>query len=84
MPLFDYLCEQCGKINEVLISRTEQSITCSSCGSTKLQRLISAPSSMSVSKNTKMPGLGDTTCCGSSPNEGNCAGPGSCCGKNIG
>jgi hypothetical protein len=32
-----------------------------------------------------MPGLGDTACCGSSPGQAsNCAGPGSCCGRNMG
>jgi hypothetical protein len=27
-----------------------------------------------------MPGHGDTSCCGSTPSEAGCAGPGSCCG----
>jgi hypothetical protein len=33
-----------------------------------------------VAKN-RMPGLGDTACCGKAPSEAGCAGPGSCCGR---
>jgi hypothetical protein len=48
-----------------------------------LKKLVSAHSSMSGPHKNRMPGLGDTSCCGSSPGEAGCAGPGSCCGKNL-
>jgi len=83
MPLFDYLCKKCGKSDELLITGADDEARCKFCGSSDMKKLLSAHSSMSGIGKTKMPGLGDTTCCGSSPGEANCAGPGSCCGKSI-
>jgi len=84
MPLFDYLCLDCGKSNEILLINTNDSPQCNTCGSKKMKKLLSAPSSISGPAKNAMPGLGDSTCCGSSPGETGCAGPGSCCGKNFG
>ena len=81
MPLFDYLCSDCGKLSEILITDSGKKPLCSTCGSANVEKLISAPSSMSGPSKNKMPGLGDTTCCGSTPGHAGCAGPGSCCGK---
>mmetsp|Transcript_818 Transcript_818/g.649 ORF Transcript_818/g.649 Transcript_818/m.649 type:complete len:84 (+) Transcript_818:3403-3654(+) len=82
MPLFDYLCLDCGKTSEVLIAGSDDFPECSFCSSRKLKKLLSAHSSMSGPAKNSMPGLGDTACCGSSPGEASgCAGPGSCCGK---
>ena len=80
MPLFDYLCLDCGKQSEVLIVGSDDQPQCQSCGSRNLTKLLSAHSSMSGVSQTRMPGHGDTTCCGSSPEHAGCAGPGSCCG----
>lgn len=82
MPLFEYLCEDCGKISEILITGSKDKATCTACGSVHLKKLLSAHSSMSGPASTGMPGPGDTACCGSSPAEASCAGPGSCCGRN--
>jgi len=80
MPLFDFLCLDCGKQSEILITGSGDKPQCHACGSRNLDKLLSAHSSMSgVSQNT-MPGPGDTTCCGLSPGHAGCAGPGSCCG----
>ena len=84
MPLFDYLCVECGKMNEVLVTSSDDQPQCEGCGSDNLKKMLSAPSSLSGAARDRMPGLGDTACCGSSPAEANCAGPGSCCGKNMG
>ena len=83
MPLFEYFCENCGKSNEILMKNVDDQAICKFCESSNMKKLISAHSSMSGIGDSKIPGLGDTTCCGSSHNESNCAGPGSCCGKNI-
>jgi len=84
MPLFDYLCLDCGKSSEVLITGSGQTPSCGGCGSRNMKRLLSAPSSMSGSPRTGMPGPGDTACCGSAPGQAaGCAGPGSCCGKKF-
>ncbi len=84
MPLFDYLCRDCGRTSEILLTGPGDRPHCRHCGSEQLDKQLSAPSSMSGTPSRAMPGPGDTACCGSSPGEGNCAGPGSCCGRNIG
>ena len=81
MPLFDYLCSDCGKRCELLVTTTGENPQCTACGSTKLEKLLSVPSSMSGTNKDRMPGPGDTACCGASPGHAGCAGPGSCCGK---
>jgi len=81
MPLFDYQCLDCGKGIEVLIAGSDEHPQCQACGSTNLKRLLSAHSSMSGPSKNRLPGPGDTACCGSTPGHGGCAGPGSCCGK---
>ena len=83
MPIFEYLCLDCGKTSEILIFGFDDSPQCSFCSSHHLKKLISAHSSMSGPLKNKLPGPGDTACCGSSPGEAGCAGPGSCCGKNF-
>ena len=81
MPIYDYLCKECGNVNEILITGSEQDPECLGCGSRKLKKLLSATSSLSGASAQSMPGPGDTACCGSAPGHGGCAGPGSCCGK---
>ncbi|MBW1897482.1 MAG: zinc ribbon domain-containing protein [Deltaproteobacteria bacterium] len=82
MPLFDYLCLNCGKSSEILVFGSSDSLQCKECGSSSLKKLLSAHSSASGPIKFSMPGPGDTACCGSSPGDAGCAGPGSCCGKN--
>lgn len=81
MPLFDFLCTECGKTNELLVTSSDEQPTCTACGSSKLKKLLSAHSSLSGGTRQNVPGHGDTACCGSSPSQAGCAGPGSCCGK---
>jgi len=82
MPIFEFLCADCGAISEMLVSASDSSTTCRTCGSANLKKLLSATSSLSGIAKQRMPGPGDTACCGSSPAHAGCAGPGSCCGKN--
>ncbi len=85
MPIFEYLCLDCGKSGESLIVKLDDQPQCGFCGRGNMKKLLSAHSSMSGPAKNKMPGPGDTACCGSSPDEATgCAGPGSCCGKNFG
>ncbi len=82
MPLYEFKCENCGKSTEQLILRPQETPVCNACGSSNLTKQISAHSSMSGPAKNSLPGLNDTACCGSSPNNvQDCAGPGSCCGK---
>jgi putative FmdB family regulatory protein len=81
MPLYDYLCLDCQKLSEILVTTATEEPQCSQCGSPNLKKMLSAPSSLSGSSSQGLPGAGDTACCGSSPMQAGCAGPGSCCGK---
>jgi putative FmdB family regulatory protein len=81
MPLFDYLCLDCGKPSEILVTASDDNQQCQNCGSDNLKKLISGHSSLSGRSTAKFPGLGDTACCGSSPTDAVCEGSGSCCGK---
>jgi putative FmdB family regulatory protein len=81
MPLFEYLCRTCGEISEVLIIKSDDLPQCQACGGTDLKKMLSAHSSLSGSSPGRLPGPGDTPCCGTSPAEAGCAGPGSCCGR---
>lgn len=80
MPIFEYLCKDCGETCEILMTSTTDQPKCPSCGGTGLKKLLSAHAAMPGSS-SGLPGPGDTTCCGTSPAEASCAGPGSCCGK---
>jgi putative FmdB family regulatory protein len=81
MPLFDYYCETCTKVSEVLVHDSSIAPQCSHCGSFDLKKLISAHSSLSGSPSYRLPGAGDTGCCGSQPHQAECQGPGTCCSK---
>jgi putative FmdB family regulatory protein len=82
MPLYDFLCLDCGQVTETLLTGSGDVPACQGCGSGNLKRLLSSPSSLSGSSRHGLPGPGDTACCGSSPGQASgCAGPGSCCGS---
>lgn len=83
MPLFDYLCLDCGEISEVLVHGSENPSGCIKCGGAHLKKMLSAHSSLSGPSKNNLPGPGDTSCCGSNPSHAGCEGPGSCCGKSI-
>ncbi len=83
MPIYDYLCTECGCEMEILMTRSDDSPVCTRCGGKKLEKRISTPSSFSGNTSSGFPGKGDTSCCGSNPSQAGCAGPGSCCGKRF-
>jgi putative FmdB family regulatory protein len=83
MPLFEYLCQDCGHLSEILVTASTGQPGCQACGSKNLKKLLSAHASPPVGSSGRLPGPGDTACCGSEPGHAHgCAGPGSCCGKN--
>ena len=83
MPLFDYLCLDCGNVSELLVMASDDKQSCPECGGANLKKMLSAHSSLSGTSKSRLPGPGDTPCCGSSAAETGCAGPGSCCGKTF-
>lgn len=61
MPIYEYRCQSCGQVSEVLIRGFEsiKKPTCSNCGSDDMQKLLSVPSLLSERHNNQ-----GTTCCG--------------------
>ncbi|MGQ9546374.1 MAG: FmdB family zinc ribbon protein [Dehalococcoidia bacterium] len=60
MPIYEYKCQECGKVSEILIrSFDSQDVQCPACGGRKLDKLLSA--SYALSAEAPTPGR---TCCG--------------------
>ena len=61
MPIYEYRCQDCGKISEIYFATFNQNkpLNCSHCGSDNLTKLFSTPS-VNVRKDVSN-GL---TCCG--------------------
>jgi len=60
MPMYDYRCLGCGQVHEVFLRSAASSIpNCPSCGSDRLERLISTFHMLNPAV-----GGGATTCCG--------------------
>jgi putative FmdB family regulatory protein len=61
MPIYDFRCQDCGKVSEVLVrSAGDRAVQCEACGSGNVEKLISASYIMKTEVST--PGA---TCCGS-------------------
>ncbi len=81
MPIFEFICTNCGATSEHLVFTSPEPVKCPQCQSPELRKLLSVTSSASGVKNPgRVPGMGDTACCGSQPGAQGCV-PGSCCGK---
>ena len=60
MPIYDYRCEQCGTVWDILVRNSyEDEVKCPVCSSQSVERIISASHIMKIE--TREPG---TTCCG--------------------
>jgi putative FmdB family regulatory protein len=42
MPIYEYRCEKCGQVNELLILGKQEQLSCKQCGSEDLTKLLSA------------------------------------------
>ena len=62
MPLFEYRCEDCGKISEFLVGVSQENpeMECAHCGGKDLQKVLSKSNFVSKSS-TVDPAM---TCCG--------------------
>lgn len=83
MPIYEMHCPDCGRDSELLVMGAGDSPVCPHCGGSSLERLMSRTSGLTGRARQDMPGPGDTSCCGSTPGQAGCAGPGSCCGKTF-
>jgi putative FmdB family regulatory protein len=60
VPIYDFRCEQCGKISEIFVrSAADQDVGCPECGSGKMERLISSSYLVKTTDSSS-----ETTCCG--------------------
>ncbi|MBI4831141.1 MAG: zinc ribbon domain-containing protein [Candidatus Lindowbacteria bacterium] len=69
MPIYEFSCRKCGRVNEVLIRTNlrEETPACPECGSKDLERHISLPNVPKEQATTATPRCGQGhTCCGSS------------------
>ena len=83
MPIFEIVCSTCGFTGEVIVVGRNDALICPKCTSKNTHKLMSATSSLTGKTAQQFPGIGDTGCCGQSPAQAACAGPGSCCGKAV-
>ncbi|HAJ27350.1 MAG TPA: FmdB family transcriptional regulator [Syntrophus sp. (in: bacteria)] len=74
MPIYEYRCETCGQVSELLVLGDGDPITCKKCGGDRLEKLMSAHSSLTTSLGREAPLPGG--CCGT-PHS--CGRPGNCC-----
>jgi putative FmdB family regulatory protein len=74
MPIYDYLCADCGTTYDVFhkVREIEEDILCPSCGSANHHRLIGKPN-VAVSARSF-----------SSPMPSDCSSSGGCCGGSCG
>jgi putative FmdB family regulatory protein len=74
MPIYEYECEDCGDVSEILVrGELNHAIQCPRCGGDNLKKLITASYAI------RMNGMSDTstTCCG---RDERCDSGESCCG----
>ncbi len=83
MPIFDITCLDCGRTGECITLGQDAPCLCPACGSARVSRNLSAPSTLTGKAPMNRPGPSDRACCGSTPNTAGCSGPGSCCGKTF-
>ena len=50
MPIYEYRCEKCGEVTEVLVMGEPETPACNQCGSEKLVKLMSAANVGAVSQ----------------------------------
>ena len=43
MPLFDYVCQQCGHRFEALVRKSDETVECPKCKSEKTERQVGRP-----------------------------------------
>ena len=60
MPIYEYSCENCGKITEILVNKEKDDTVCKYCGSVRLKKLISVPGAIIMGSSESK----GTTCCG--------------------
>ncbi|MBP8626181.1 MAG: zinc ribbon domain-containing protein [Syntrophorhabdales bacterium] len=73
MPIYEYRCNDCGEISEFIVFGDNDNLSCRSCNSQNIERILSAHNTHPDRGSVQDAPMG---CCGS-PNS--CGSPGSCC-----
>lgn len=59
MPIYDFKCRECGKVSEILLRNNNETVRCLNCGSSDLEKLVSASCVIKNYSSTY-----GATCCG--------------------
>lgn len=57
MPIYEFSCLKCGTDQEILV-RSENDVKCESCGSSKLEKMLSVPAAPSIGSGRDLPVCG--------------------------
>jgi len=73
MPIYEYKCEDCGTVNEVLTQRSAAAPPCPQCGSRKVRKALSLVAAFGrrSSEEAKCEGFSDG-CAAECPSAGSC------------
>jgi len=82
MPIYEYVCAECNQASEILVKNREMIPHCPHCNSKRLEKQISVPGAVIISKGSKIKpcGKSQSNC---EPLKNGCAFPGSCCGRDT-
>ncbi|MCK5145876.1 zinc ribbon domain-containing protein [bacterium] len=61
MPIYEYQCNDCGKMNEILIRNVDEKPTCE-CGSSNLKKIFSTFAVSDAASSTAMPDCAGGSC----------------------
>jgi putative FmdB family regulatory protein len=84
VPIFDYLCNDCGKQSEMFVPDLKVEPLCMLCGSKNLRKTMRKISSFSKESIKSFPISCDTSCCDSRPSRVDYAESGIGGGKDYG
>ncbi len=71
MPLFEFYCKQCDKVEEILVRNANESVECPTCKSHDLQKQLSVIATPSIASTSSRCETSSTNC-----NRPQCAGGG--------
>jgi len=77
VPIYEYKCDDCGKISELLVLKKDEAVGCTSCNSQNLEKLMSAHNTVGTVGSGNNFAVNIPDGCYGSPNC--CDNPGSCC-----
>ena len=60
MPIYEYVCADCGAAGEHLVMNQSEAPRCDACGSGRIERQLSRPADYAGMSRNQLPGDGDT------------------------